>query len=313
MLNKVNNNYRTNLNLLPFPKKFHFVSRLWLWAKDEEMARILPLLKDDFCKNGDLEKLDVIIKQLIETPLQEFGSKNAAEERRPYFKKYPLLRPTLLVLFRLLFCETIYGIDGRSLIEKNFDIQKLDEMEEALLQDKPAISVLSTHAINFIYLYNRFYKKREDTVPVQYLFELAESIDTADNLNMLLYIYLVTHCVIGESLFYKRNIPSDKTSLYREAMYKLEDKIDTRYDDVNMDNKFEMLVCFRILGLQSRLTERIYSEANASLSGEGDFIVDTLNNNPQLENIDFEKSEHRNVLYLLSNIEFRPTDEILAT
>jgi hypothetical protein len=244
--------------------------------------------------------------------MQDFGAKNAATERKPYFEKYPLLRQSLLAMFRLLFTKTIYGIDSRVLLANHFDISELDEMEKRLIGDKDALSTLSTHAVNFLYLYNRFYKSNDNGIAVDFLLSHAETMNTSSNLDLLLYIYFVTHCVIGESLFYKRHIPQNILKPYIDSILRLESTVEQRYDDVNMDNKFEMLVCFRILGLESRLSDQIYQEAAGSLSENGDFIIDKLNNNPQQENIDFEKSEHRNVLYLLSNSNFHPINEFLS-
>jgi hypothetical protein len=261
MLDKVNNYYRSNLSSLPFGKRFHFGSRVWLWSQDEEMANFLRSVRAEFCCDGNLEQLNDTLTTVINTPMQDFGAKNAATERKPYFEKYPLLRQSLLAMFRLLFTKTIYGIDSRVLLANHFDISELDEMEKRLIGDKDALSTLSTHAVNFLYLYNRFYKSNDNGIAVDFLLSHAETMDTSSNLDLLLYIYFVTHCVIGESLFYKRHIPQNILKPYIDSILRLESTVEQRYDDVNMDNKFEMLVCFRILGLESRLSDQIYQEA----------------------------------------------------
>jgi len=89
-------------------------------------------------------------------------------------------------------------------------------------------------------------------------------------------------------------------------IHELEEVITDNYADINLDNKFEFLVCARILGYQPKLLERINDEAVGSVSAEGMFLIDRQNNNPQAKNTSFEKSEHRNILFLLSQTPYQP-------
>lgn len=312
MHKKVSNYYRANFSQLSFVKQYHFASRLWLWCQDKEMEQFLQNSRAKFYGDGTPKGFNEIIKTTLNDK-NTFGAKNAIRERAPFFAKYPLLRPTLRILFRMLFTETVYGINMRSELEKHISLKSIDDMEKALLHDETAVAILSTHAINFFYLWNRFYKCHDDGIPIETLFEIGEShYDASNKTGLLLLVYLYTHCIIGETLFYKRLLPSSKKLFYQQKAKELEERVAERYFDINLDNKFEFLVCQEICGRSSVLKPVIYSEAGCSFSDVGDFIIDQFNQNPQLESRDFEESEHRNVLFLMSNMKFTPTSRVLT-
>jgi hypothetical protein len=86
----------------------------------------------------------------------------------------------------------------------------------------------------------------------------------------------------------------------------LEQLIADHFDNINLDNKCEFLVCAKLVGQRSKLERRIVAEANASLSPDGIFLIDRHNHNPQPDNVSIDKSEHRNVLFLMANRDFKP-------
>ena len=124
--------------------------------------------------------------------------------------------------------------------------------------------------------------------------------DLSDPIQLQLYIYLYTHCVIGESHFYAHAIPERYLPVYRQMLDELETVIEKRFTEINLDNKFEFLVCCRLVGKESSLTRRIDDEAHKSISTEGNFIVDRHNTNPQSANTTLALSEHRNALYIMA-------------
>jgi hypothetical protein len=81
----------------------------------------------------------------------------------------------------------------------------------------------------------------------------------------------------------------------------LETVISDNYTAINMDNKFEFLVCCKLAGKQSSLESEIFAEAEYSVSEDGTFIVDRHNSNPQTANSTLDLSEHRNVLFIMAN------------
>lgn len=307
MEQKVNNYYQKHFDSLHFSKQFHFASRLWLWSQDPDAANFLKDARSKFCGDGTPEGIKAVLQGIIDNQGATFGTKNAAAQRAPYFAKYPLLPRILPLLFRLLFIESIYGIDARDTLADFVDLEEAEALTQALLQDAEATAILSTHASNFLYLWNRFYKRDEDAFPIERLYEIGQTqYDLNDHTQLQLYVYLYTHCIIGESIFYKRAIPEDKLPVYRKMAAALEATLEERYDDVNLDNKYETLVSQMICGTEPRLKSEVDDEAAQSFAPDGDFIIDKFNNNPQKDNITLEKSEHRNVLCIMSGRPFTP-------
>jgi hypothetical protein len=211
------------------------------------------------------------------------------------------------VLFRIAFLYTIFGLDSTSYFYELFPKEEVDELAAKLIEDKKALSILSTHAINFLYLYNGLILGDTSALnPDEFLQVGLTSYKLGDPIQLQLQIYLYTHCVIGETMFYFRPIPEVKLRVYRNMVAELELLIDAYFEQINLDNKFEFLVCCKIVGLTSTLEKRIVSEAERSIAENGDFLIDRENFNPQTNNVTIEKSEHRNVLFIMANSDFMP-------
>ncbi|MCA9325135.1 hypothetical protein KDA23_03675 [Candidatus Saccharibacteria bacterium] len=296
--------YLSHFDELAFDKQFHFASRLYLWDRDESARTKLDHLRDEFTASGDpTAALQAVYNAAQQSPIH--GSKNAAELRRPHFEKYPKLKTYVTLLFRLNFLQTIYGLDARQAFHQLCPQAELEAYVEQLLQDDDALAILSTHAVNFLYLYQRVVLGQETDGLAQRFLEVGQQkYDLSNTIHLQLFIYLYTHYVIGETQFYYRRIT--KTGVYLEMMQQLEALIDTNFERINMDNKFEFLACSRLVGRESFLTERIWDEAKHSVSPDGSFIIDRHNQNPQQGNVDLNGSEHRNVLLLLANRPFKP-------
>lgn len=310
---KINSFYLSHFSELAFEKQFHFASRLWLWNGDESYQKLLVDMRPSFAGDLTAESISGILGEVLAKQTPDFGSKNAAAQRAPYFARYPLLRRVLPLLFRLLFIETIYGVDARQTLGEHIHIAELEDMANALKNDPEAIAILSTHAANFFYLWNRFYKRDEAGVPLDVLFDIGQNRYDHDNLTHLqLLIYLYTHCIIGESLFYKRTMPQVHITIYQEMCARLEKLVENNFESINLDNKCEFLVACKIAGYETALEKRIHTEAAASFSDTGDFIIDKHNKNPQSDNTTLEKSEHRNVLFIMSTLDFTPNDRVIV-
>jgi len=313
MFEKINIYYLAHWDDLPLDKQFHFASRMWLWSQDPVMATKLAAAREWFCGDGSNEGIQKVLQEILDAQTPTFGSKNAAAERAPYFAKYPLVRQLLPLLFRLLFMETIYGIDGREQLGKVVDLSGVPALIEALMADDRAIAILSTHAANFLYLWHRFYLRDENGFSLEKLLQVGQTAyDLSNKTELQLFIYLYTHCIIGESLFYKRSLPASNLPIYKKMATGLDRVVAEHYDGINLDNKYETLVCQLICEHPLTLLEKIDQEAAQSVSTEGDYLVDRHNGNPQTDNVSLDKSEHRNVLSLLAHQPFRPTDQVLG-
>lgn len=278
--------------------KFHFLSRLYLWNQDPKSYEYLQAFKADYFVPKIKDKLYSRIQNSTDS------KKKVEVLRAPYFKKYDQLIFINRVIFHLLFAKNIFGNDLRDMLYGFYDKQTLDSLEKDLLADRQAIAMLSTHAINFIYLYNKFIKQNEN-IDVNLFYEIGQTgYDLKDKTQMKYLIYLYTHCIIGESLFYFRNITGDTKQVYIKMLQYLEYLISNYYFLICLDNKFEFLVCCKIMNYQTSLKNIIESEAGVSIADNGKYIVDRCNLNPQSKG--FNTSEHRNVLYILSNAEYKP-------
>ncbi len=310
MHKKINTYYLHHLSGMPFDKQFHYASRLWLWTGDEQYASLLKKLRPQFAQDLQLESIDTLMGEMLASQSPEFGSKNAATERALYFARYPLLRQALPLLFRLLFIKTVYGVDARPTLANHFDLTQLEALAQELEADTEATAMLSTHASNFLYLWHRFYKEDAGAIDLPKLYEIGKTAyDHSNRTHLQLLIYLYTHCIIGESLFYKCMLPAENKQLYLKMCEDLEQLIGNNFEHINLDNKCEFLVVCKIAGYKSNLHQRIWDEAERSFSDEGDFIIDRHNQNPQTDNISLEKSEHRNVLLIMSFLDFRPSNK----
>lgn len=302
--NRIYSYYFAHFDALPFDKQFHLASRLYLWNQDPQAKQKLEQLKSFFTAYNQPEiALANVITASLESP--SHGSKNAAELRRPYFQKYPRLKAYVSGLFRVNFLWHIYDLDVRQVFFKHFPESEVAAFAKELLADPEAIAILSTHAVNFFYLYSRVLKPDSELFePEQFLRIGQQYYDNDNRLHLQLLIYLYTHCIIGESQFYYRTLSNQP--VYRQMIEALEKLIEAHFVDINLDNKCEFLVCARQLGYRSHLEQPIYNEAARSLAPNGTFLIDRHNSNPQIANVELDTSEHRNVLFILSSRPYSP-------
>lgn len=307
-MNKISNTiyqyYAGNFDLLPADKQFHFASRLWLWTGDAQSRAQLDDLKPWFTHhNSPTVALDDVVAIAKQSPL--YGSKNALALRRPHFLTYPLLRQYTSVLFRLNFLQTVYNINASDLFYKHFQADKVESYAANLQADTPAMAMLSTHAVNFLYLYSAIVKHDMTALqPVKLIEIVRGQYNLADPLHLQLLIYFYTHCIIGESRFYAQKVAVGKQASCKTVLAELSVIIADNFERINLDNKFEYLVCCELSGVDSPLRERIMTEAAGSVAANGDFLVDQHNANPQAANITIDSAEHRNVLFIMANQPF---------
>lgn len=295
--------YLKHFNKLPKDKQFHFASRLAAWNGDQDAIVRLKQLKSYVLPDGP-SSIASTLNSLITTPPE--AKINAAELRAPYFLKYPDLRGLMFALFRVRHLLFIYNVDAR---KELLSIKSLDEIRalaKELMADKEAIKVLSTYAVNYLYLTERILFDESGIMDVEALYRLGGEYNTENQNQNLLLVYLYTHCIIGESNFYQRTITKD-ISIYRLMLDRLESLISANYDEINLDNKLEFLVCCKIIDFNTELASRIHEECENSVSPEGTFLIDTHNRARQSNKSSFADSEHRNVLFIMSHGSYNPS------
>jgi hypothetical protein len=284
---------------LTLDKQLHFASRLGLWRKDTTCLALVEQLRSRILPTGDVGDTLRGIYDGTLLPLRP-GSSNALSIRTPYFERYPRLRQASTVLYWANLLDSLYGTEARSKIEDIISGEELTKLYDELSEDSDAIAILSTHAINFMYLYQR-YMQQNIILPDMTLYKditASYPYDLSDPVQLQLYIYLVAHCVIGESLFYTQTIQANRQIDLHPLLGGVENTIEQRFDMVNLDNKFEFLVCCKLVAYTSRLESRIMEEATTSASSVGLYLVDHPSR--QSAYTSFGNSEHRNALYIMA-------------
>ena len=302
LANKVYSYYFDNKHLLEEDKLFHFGTRIAAWTGKPEVYDILRKSRD-FIVQPSIDLTDTLT-EIINRP--QTGKRNAHELRQPFFNKYPLLYGAHLTLFRVRHLESVYGIDARPALFSVVDKDKLIKLKQDLLNDIPAMMSLSTFAINYLYLLEKIIFNDQNPLPINDFLEIGYKYKTENIQDLQLLIYFYTHCIIGESNFYTLEIPTDKLPIYHQMLAYLEKIITDNYQKINLDNKLEFLVCARICNFDTKLFDKIYDECDQSISNEGTFIIDIHNQNAQNERNNFARSEHRNVLFIMSSTAYQP-------
>jgi hypothetical protein len=289
--------YLDNYTNLPFDKQFHFASRLAAWSEDTTCQKFLMNQKSRLLPSQ--KSAHAMLDELLHNPPE--AAINAAGLRTNYFLQYPNLRPLMLVLFRVRHLLAIYNTDIRAHLVLLVPYEQLHQLSRELMEDHEAVRILSTYAVNYVYLVERIlFDVHAGVLDEKLLYSLGEGYNLENKEKLLLLIYLYTHCIIGETNFYVGKIPDAKKTVYNKMLLRLETLIHDRYDDINLDNKLEFLVCCKIMGYKTTLFGRIHQECEQSISKEGTFLVDTLNSAGQSNKTSFAGSEHRNVLYIMS-------------
>ncbi|MDP2837729.1 MAG: hypothetical protein Q8O53_00430, partial [Candidatus Moranbacteria bacterium] len=185
----VREEYDSQIHLLG-NKQFHFLSRLFLWTGADTYKTLLGDFKKNYIGTSEADYEAVL--QKVYTTLPEHGPRMAGRETRmPYFTKYPELEPFLNLLFKNLFAQKLYGVDLHPLIKKLVTNDQLLTLKKNLEQDREALQILSTHAINYLYLLESYLDTEEKKADPAHYLEVGSSYP--EN-SFELQIYFFTHC-----------------------------------------------------------------------------------------------------------------------
>ena len=289
--------YDENIDNL-YSKRFHYASRMYLWTHDEKYLKWLNDYKGTYIGENETD-IDAKIEGIVS---YDNGDDDDENMRQTVIKKYVNFSKLKKLLFLYTFGKSIYNLDIKENIRKFIPDQQFLDMANLLLQNPEDIALLSTHAANFLYLCEEYLSGQLNLDPDFFINIFDTSYKTNDSSSLRLQGYLLSHCIIGASRFYGTKITKDLEK-YREMVKLLEDLIAKNYFVVSLDTKLEVLVCAKLCDYESKLKDLILSECTNSYSMQGNFIVDTVNSrSPKLHN-GFAFSEHRNTLYIMSNID----------
>lgn len=279
-----------NFDRLKPRRRFHFASRLAAWEGLQEATDKLGELKS-FMVPLDHNRM---FSHLLNQPL---GLTYAQDRRRPYFQKYSSLHGLNLCLFQIRHLKEVYGIDLRDSFTRVVDIDDARDSACELLSDLEALRVLSSFAVNHLYLLDKLYGLEFDPAIFLKIADYDESDDTQLNLT----IYMLTHCLIAESNFYSDLIPANRLKVYA-SMIDILDSLISKQTGIKIDVKLEYLVASRICHRVSPFQERICAQLSRHLSPAG-YIID-VQGAPGINNLN--TSEHRNVLFIMSQSAYSP-------
>ncbi len=299
--------YLDNFSELPEAKRFHYATRLAAWLGEPTAYEELKHLRTYILPERYKDNLSGLMSEVLAT--EQTGRRNAHDLRQPYFLKYPDLYGLHLALFRIRHLKYVYGIDSTDALLAVFSRQKLDTILNQLVKDDRALRVLSTFAVNTIYLHDLLFGN--SLANPRQLLMLADGYDRSNKIGLQLLIYLFTHCIIGESNFYTQDVSEKNLPTYRNMLDQLDQIISDEFENINLDNKLEFLVCARICNYKTSLDEKIFSECEKSISPSGTFLIDMHNHNIQLERQTFVASEHRNVLFIMAKTPYVPHSTLI--
>jgi RimK family alpha-L-glutamate ligase len=297
----VRDEYLSQIHLLR-EKKFHLLSRYYLWTKDPAYRSMLDEIKPAYI--GDtVSTHEKILRELLFVCHPHRNGMIAKEARAKYFKKYPVLEPYLDLLFKNLFAQKIYGVDLKPIINDLVRDADFLKLKTDIENDSDAIRALSTHAINYLYLLEFYQNGEAFSVSPEKLLTIGS---TYPENTIELQIYFFTHCIIGASRFYSEKINPTDMQIYMKMLEKTEAIIQNNFEKISLDNKFEFLVCSRICDFHPAIENAILEEAARSLSPDGNFLIDTLNTKAATkERNDFIGAEHRNILAIMSQTPYQ--------
>ncbi len=291
--------YLDHFEELPLDKQFHFAGRLASWSGDKDCQKLLRQNQEQYVGKPELYETS-IVNLLQSTPSLHMS---AAEQRMAYFEKYPNLYGTSLALFRLRHLTYIYHVDAQSALTRQITPARLHDMSRQLAHDTEALRVLSTYAVNYLYLVEGILFDSEIPIPLEAILKQSTAYNTDDPEQLRLLLYLYTHCIIADSNFYARTISTERLPIYIAMLEELEKLLASTFDKASLDTKLEFLVAAQLCDYAApALHARIVAECNASISDEGTFLIDRHNYFADSPKKSLQESEHRNVLFIMTQL-----------
>jgi len=278
-------------------KQFHYASRLASWRKNPRAYKAIADLEDYMTNGGNI---DSALKDVLASRIKNIYAK---QERQVYFDKYKSLFGLHNAFFRIRHLKEFYGLDARDVLLKLVDYQELENLYNDLAGDQAALRILSRFAVDYLYLFEQLFD--HPRLDPGLIYSQKEHYDLTDPVQRHLFIYLFTHAIIADSNFYQRLIPPDQVALYTDMLKELENLFQDG-SDYKMDTKFEFLVACRLCGYGSSLFGSFEAQAAASLDPSSSYIIEPSADSPNEGINDFNRSEHRNVLFVMSGSAYDP-------
>ena len=280
--------YYSHFNELKPEKQFHFATIMKNYLKVHDF--------DEYFKNN---RPSTDLSDIINN--NDYSEVNNYKLRRPFFEKYQGIFGIEATLFRVHHLLVEYNIDLRDELEGLCSRTHLFEMSDNLIKDRAAFGVLSTWAINIIYLTEELYPRGKNVI--REMAELALSSDWDTDPTLLSYLY--THIIICASGYYTKDLSdSEDRELLGEILERCAQLIDKNIDTISLDACVEFLVCCNMVGVE-------YPELRSKI---GEICREYRKGSPYLINYRRDKTpgsyyhtlngaEHINALYIMSGLD----------
>jgi len=294
----IRNYYQRHAHTMTEKKQFHWHSRLWLWTGDAESRKQLDQLKGYYIGEDEDSMRRKIAWHLRATTEELYESINFQKERAKLFEVYPKLINYEQLLLLILFSKTVYGMDIGPLVREQIEFDEIVAYRDRLQSNPGHIATLASFAVNYLYLTETIVGSKR--VSPEFLYDVATRHgDTKEVSQIKLQMYLLLHCIIGESQFYSQRVERD-LPIYTNMLKYVEQRFFTHYHQISTDLKFEFLVCAALCNYSTKLKSIMVSEGEQSLSPIGNFIVDAYNDNRRTLRRVLNSSEHANILYTMA-------------
>lgn len=294
----VRDEYLKALPTMPVEKRFHFLSRAYLWTGKGSYYDALVTLREEWWKK--FERVERSLTRVAEgryTP-----PKRGKKYREPYKSKYGPMWAYNRFFFMCLFDETIFKGDAWSTHHSLINEEHLCTLHTALTADLEAVHTLSTLALNFCTLSAHFFPGRVPPVSTEYVLRVGEhprALSDEDNLDAVIYLY--THAIIGKTLFYAEALPPESREEHIRLLTRVETLLQNHCASASLDHKCEFLVCAELCGYATPLRARISEELSMSLAPQGTHFINIHNTHHTGGSTkSMARMEHTNILALMA-------------
>lgn len=281
--------YYEHFDELEPKKQFHFATRMKNYFGTHDF--------DDFLKNNrpSTDLASVFADN-------DYSRVHNYAERKPFFEKYSGLYWIEAALFRVHHLLVEYGLDIKDEFLKYYPKEKLYQLADDLMSDEAALKILSSWAINTIYLTEELFPRGNDAVGL--LTKWALDADLGD-LDHTLSIYLCTHIIICASGFYTKDLRSSENfDRLKDLVKKAGDLVTKNIETISLDAGIEFLVCCNMLGVDyENARDKINLICDKFRKGQPYLVNYRRDHKSGSYFHSLNGAEHINALYIMSGLD----------
>lgn len=291
---EVENFYFKNLDTISRGKRAHWLMRHYSWFQDQLSRDLLDEHRSDYVKPTEEGMRREYKRALNNIPTSKISDPVLIEKKEHYYETVAVMRTML----KCLFAYTYFGEDTRAAFIKAMPREEAADIRERLIRDPKNVVDFYVPAPNTLYISEWIYGfKRLDA---QFYLDIAKKeINEKDPFSIQRVLYMLTHAIIGETLFYSKKIRR-QLGVYRSMMRMIDGIIYRNMKTVRLDIKVEAVMCSRMLNMRMKSEDGIMREAEKSRAEDGSYIIDTHNTFAGTLPSSPSFGEHKNILYVMA-------------